>query len=77
MPPDKELMDKYKVNAIAQMNAVTPERLDRLAQMVDQGIIKVRVEKTFPLEETGEALTYLEKVHPKGKVVIDVRRAGV
>lgn len=71
--PDRELMDKYQVNAIMQMNAVKRERLSRLAEMVDQGIIKVHVERTFPLEEAGEAMTYLQTVHPRGKVVIDVK----
>lgn len=71
--PDRELMEKYQVNAVAQMHQVTSERLAKLAEMVDQGVIKVHVEKTFPLEEAGEAMTYLKKVHPRGKVVIDVK----
>jgi NADPH:quinone reductase-like Zn-dependent oxidoreductase len=73
MSPDKELMEKYQVTAIAQRNDPTSERLARLAQMASQGIVKVHVDRTFPLAEAGEAMTYQQTVHPRGKVVVAVK----
>lgn len=71
--PDRELMDRYNVNAFYESFDVTTERLNRLAEMADQGVIKVHVDKTFPLDEANEAMEYQKQVHPRGKVVIDVR----
>ncbi len=71
--PDSELMEKYGVTAIYQSFDVTTARLNKLAELVDAGVIKIHVEKTFPLQEARDALSYQENVHPKGKIVIDVK----
>ncbi len=71
--PDKGLMKQFGVNAIAQATQVTTERLTKLAELVDKGAIKVHVDKVFPLDQAGEALTYLQTGHPRGKVVVKVR----
>jgi alcohol dehydrogenase len=70
--PNTELMAEYNVKAIAQASKVTTERLTKLAELVDHGVIKVLVDKTFTLEQTREALDYLKNNHPRGKVVIEV-----
>lgn len=46
------------------------ERLVRLTDLVDQGIVTVNVEKTFSLELAEEALDYLKNTPPKGKIVV-------
>lgn len=71
--PDEELMRKYAVNAMHQFTGVSHERLTEVATLVEQGVISVRIDRIFSLEQTGEALAYLEKGHPKGKVVIKVK----
>ncbi len=71
--PNEALMKQQGATAIAQNTRVTTERLEKLAALVDQGTIKVHIDKIFPLEEAGEALTYLQTGHPRGKVVIQVR----
>lgn len=71
--PNKELMDEYDVKAISQSTEVTTERLAKLAAFADEGVISVRVDKTFSLDEVGPALNYLESGHPKGKVVIKIK----
>lgn len=71
--PDAELMEKYGVNAIGQFTKVNTERLSKLAELADKGAIKAHIDKIFPLEQAGEALTHLQKGHPKGKVVVKVR----
>ncbi len=71
--PDPDLMEKYGVNAIGQFTQVNSERLFRLAELVDKRVIKVNVEKTFHLEQAGEALEYQQNGHPRGKVVLKIR----
>ena len=70
--PNSELMNQYEVNAIFQFTQVNRDRLTKLAQWVDQNNIQVNVEKTFSLDEAGNALDYLKDIHPRGKVVLTV-----
>jgi NADPH:quinone reductase-like Zn-dependent oxidoreductase len=50
------------------------ELLKRLTQMADEGKYSVKVEKSFPLAKTGEALSYGRTGDREGKVIIDVRK---
>ena len=70
--PNSELMNQYGVKAIFQFTQVNRDRLTKLAQWVDQNNIMVNVEKTFPLDEAGNALDYQKDIHPRGKVVLTV-----
>jgi len=70
--PNSELMNQYGVKAIFQFTQVNRDRLSKLAQWVDQNNIQVNVEKTFSLDEAGNALDYLKDIHPRGKVVLTV-----
>jgi NADPH:quinone reductase-like Zn-dependent oxidoreductase len=49
---------------------VTTEGLTKVAELVDDGALKVHVDKTFPLEQASAALQHLENQSPKGKVVL-------
>jgi len=71
--PRPELMEQYGVNAIGQMTQVNTERLSKLAELVSKRVIKVHVDKTFPLEQAGEALAFLQNGHPRGKVVLKMK----
>jgi NADPH:quinone reductase-like Zn-dependent oxidoreductase len=71
--PRSDLMEQYEVNAIGQFTQVNSERLSKLAELVEKRAIKVHVEKTFPLEQAGEALAYLQNGHPRGKVVLKIK----
>jgi len=72
--PRPELMEQYGVKAIGQLTQVNSERLSKLAELVDQRFIKVNVGKTFPLEQAGEALVYLQSGHLQGKVVLMMKK---
>ncbi len=72
--PRPELMEQYEVNAIGQLTKVNSKGLSKLAELVDQRVIKVNVDKTFPLEQAGEALAYLQSGHPRGKVVLKMKK---
>ncbi len=71
--PHADLMEKYGVTTIAQFTQVTSGRLAKLAELVDHGAVKVYMDRIFPLEEAGEALSYLQKGHPRGKVVLEIK----
>jgi alcohol dehydrogenase len=70
--PNLELMNQYGVKAIFQFTQVNRDRLTKLAQWVDQNNIRANVEKTFSLDEAGNALDYQKDMHPRGKVVLTV-----
>ena len=46
------------------------DQLSRLAELLDGGIIKPVIDKTYPLAEIGAALAYSESGRATGKVVI-------
>ncbi len=50
------------------------EDLDTLAELIDTGKIRPEIDGCYPLEETAEAMRYLEK-GAKGKVVIRMMNA--
>ena len=68
--PNLKLMQEYEVDAVIEFTDATNERLLRLAELVENGIVKVYLAKTFPFEQTKQALEYLQYGHPKGKVVL-------
>lgn len=71
--PNPELAKEYGVTAIGQNTVTNTARLDRLAELIDKGGIKVHVDKVFPLEEAKEAFKHLEEDHPPGKVVLKIK----
>ena len=71
--PDVKLLEQYGVKAIGQNTDTSAKNLTRLAELVDQEVIKPQVDKVFPLEQTREAFVYQETSNPKGKVVISIK----
>jgi alcohol dehydrogenase len=71
--PDKELETQYGVTAMGQFTIVTTARLAKLAQLIDEGVLQITIDKTFPLEDAAEALEYIHSAHHRGKVVIRVK----
>jgi NADPH:quinone reductase-like Zn-dependent oxidoreductase len=46
--------------------------LAEIAQLIDDGRVKVSVSRTFPLAQAASAQEFLEREHPAGKVVLTV-----
>jgi NADPH:quinone reductase-like Zn-dependent oxidoreductase len=68
--PNEALAEQYNVKASAQQTRVTTERLQKVAELVEQGILKPAVDKIFSLEQAAEAVEYMRQGHHRGKVVI-------
>jgi NADPH:quinone reductase-like Zn-dependent oxidoreductase len=49
------------------------EQLSQITSLIDQGVIRPVMDRSFPFDETQDALDYVEKGHAKGKVVVNVR----
>src|SRR3981081_4219504 len=47
--------------------------LAELAELIEQGQLKVIIDKTCPFTKISEALAYVESGHAKGKVVVTMR----
>lgn len=74
-PPD-DLAERYGVRTAFFIVDVTTEKLERIAQLFDDGVLAAHVGVVLPL---GEARTAHEMLagtvpHPSGKIVLDVSR---
>jgi NADPH:quinone reductase-like Zn-dependent oxidoreductase len=49
-------------------------QLSKITSLVDAGIIRPIVDRTFSFESTNDAMAYVEKGRAKGKVVVTVKR---
>lgn len=70
MPVDETRMKEYGVTAFSQFTRVTTDRLSKVAELVDQDVLKPSVDKVFSLEQAAEAVEYMRQGHHQGKVVI-------
>ncbi|MGN6708485.1 MAG: zinc-binding dehydrogenase, partial [Candidatus Nitrosocosmicus sp.] len=71
--PNTDLMQHFGVKSIFLLTQVNKGRLTQLANWVDQNNIKINIDKTFSLDETAKALDYVKDVHPRGKVIIEIK----
>jgi len=69
---DDGQVEAKQVRYSHQFTHVTTERLRAIAELIDTGLLEVRLNKVFPLEQAGEALAFLKDSHSRGKVVIQV-----
>ncbi len=72
--PNEPLAQQMGITALMQFTQPTPERLAALARLVDEGVVSIHVEKTFPLELVGEAFKEKECGHVRGKIAIEVKK---
>jgi NADPH:quinone reductase-like Zn-dependent oxidoreductase len=52
------------------MAAPTPENLERLARLLDTGILRVRIQHSYGLDQSADALSALGATHTQGKLAI-------
>jgi NADPH2:quinone reductase len=50
----------------------TPDKLQRLAELLDDGVLRVPIQKRYELEQAGEALQAFASAHTQGKLSITI-----
>lgn len=70
--PREELLKGYDISATRFLFISNPQQLKQIVQLIEEGTVKVYIEKTFPLTEAKEALQYVHKGRTRGKVVLVV-----
>lgn len=69
----EELAKKYGVNFEVFFMWPSGEMLSNLTQLINDGIVKPTIDRSFSLGQAQEAYDYLQAGHAKGKVVIKVK----
>ncbi len=67
-----DLVQEHKIVFLENGESATPETFTGLGKLLEDGTIRVHIAKTFPLNEAGKAMDYLQHEHPQGKVVVRV-----
>jgi len=70
--PDSEKAAQAGVVAMRYTAQPNGDQLAEVARLIDQGKVKVTVDKVFPLEQAADAEVHLQKDHVQGKVVLKV-----
>lgn len=71
--PDEQLMEQYGVKAILEMTRIDRETLSEISRLIEAGILKPGIAKTFSLENTKEAYEAKENEKILGKIAIEVK----
>lgn len=72
--PPQDLLALWPKNVELHLVYMAPsaERLQQLNTLVDQGKLKVNIDKTFPLTEADLAHAYMDERGRSGKVVLEI-----
>jgi NADPH:quinone reductase-like Zn-dependent oxidoreductase len=70
--PPSEKAAQHKVRAAGYRAQPNPAQLREIGRLIDDGQVRVVVDRMFPLAEAGAAQEYLEQEHVRGKVVLRV-----
>ncbi|OGK21303.1 hypothetical protein A3C23_02230 [Candidatus Roizmanbacteria bacterium RIFCSPHIGHO2_02_FULL_37_13b] len=70
--PDEKLAKEKNITAVGQRTKTNTEDLNRLSELVDNGKIKVSIDKVYSLDKIKEAASHQE-THPRGKIVLKIR----
>ena len=72
MPPDQDLMKQYNVMAFSQFTKITTERLNILSNFIENGVVKVHIDKIYDFDKIKEAFEEKETGEVLGKIVIEI-----
>ncbi|HEX2533090.1 MAG TPA: NAD(P)-dependent alcohol dehydrogenase [Chitinophagaceae bacterium] len=62
---------KIRKSPITQFTAeANTKDLEELARLIEEGSLKVHIEKTYPYRQIPEAIRYIESMHTRGKVAM-------
>jgi NADPH:quinone reductase-like Zn-dependent oxidoreductase len=68
--PRSELMEGLDIKATNFLFHSDPVQLKQIVKLIEAGIVKVFIDKTFPLTEAKAELEYVNKGRTRGKVVL-------
>lgn len=54
------------------MAVPSPDNLTRLGELLETGTLRVSIQRSFPLEQSGEALQELLSSHTQGKIGVTI-----
>lgn len=70
---DQNKVDQLGVRTVTQSTQVTKERLERLCELVEAGVVKAQVAQTFSLNDIQAAFEARESGKNHGKIVIQIQ----
>ncbi|MDQ2718268.1 MAG: NADP-dependent oxidoreductase [Bacteroidota bacterium] len=73
---DEVMETLAKKNAKVELAANQPRKdwLEEIAQLIDEGKVKIFISKVYPLERVAEAHRESETWHVRGKLVLEIRK---
>ncbi|MEU4322984.1 NAD(P)-dependent alcohol dehydrogenase [Nocardia fluminea] len=54
----------------------TPQSLTELRELIESGLLRPAIDRTYPLAETPAAIEYMETEHARAKIVITIASPG-
>lgn len=70
--PDQAKADEFGVRTARFSATVSSELLSTFARLIDEGHVKVTIEKVFPLDEANKAHELSESGHGRGRIVLHI-----
>ncbi|MEJ0103240.1 MAG: NADP-dependent oxidoreductase [Bacteroidota bacterium] len=69
-PVREELKKDFDIEAKRFLFISNPDQLKQIVRLIEEGKVKVFIDKTYPLTEAKEALEYLHTRRARGKIVL-------
>lgn len=70
---EKKLADQYGVKAISQFTKINTDNLNALTKFIEDKVVKVYVDKIYPLDRIKEAFEEKEKGDVRGKIAVKIQ----
>ena len=70
--PREELLKGFDISATRFLFISNPVQLKQIVELIEQGIIKLHIDKTFTLTDAKAALQYVHEGRTRGKVILTV-----
>ena len=71
--PSEQKVRERNIQVVSFMAQVSTTLLQTFARLIDEGKVKVAIEKTFPLSNVDQAVMHCKSGHGRGRVVLHVQ----